>query len=66
MWSWLTPPLAVVLTMIAGGLMFAALGKNPFEAIRIIFWDPLFHENFAALLTTPETSCDKPVEHGSA
>jgi simple sugar transport system permease protein len=30
--------------MIAGGIMFAALGKNPVEAIRTIFWDPLFGE----------------------
>lgn len=44
----MTPVLAVVLTMIAGGLMFAALGKNPFEAIRTIFWDPLFNDQFAA------------------
>jgi ABC-type uncharacterized transport system permease subunit len=32
----------VILTMIAGGIMFAALGKDPLEAIRTIFWDPLF------------------------
>jgi len=30
--------------MIAGGLLFAALGKNPVEAIRTIFYDPLFGE----------------------
>ncbi len=48
MWTALTPLLAVVLTMIAGGIMFAMLGKDPVEAIRIIFWDPLFHEQFAA------------------
>ena len=48
MWTALTPLLAVVLTMIAGGILFAMLGKNPFEAIRTIFWDPLFHEQFAA------------------
>ncbi len=47
-WTWATPVLAVLLTMIAGGLLFAALGKNPFEAIRTIFWDPLFHPDFAA------------------
>jgi general nucleoside transport system permease protein len=47
-WQAATPILAVALTMIAGGLMFAALGKNPFEAIRTIFWDPLFHEQFAS------------------
>ncbi|MGX9357274.1 ABC transporter permease [Roseobacteraceae bacterium S113] len=44
----LTPILAVLLTMIAGGIMFAFLGKDPFEAIRVIFWDPLFAEPFAA------------------
>jgi len=47
-WAWGTPFLAVALTMIAGGLMFAALGKDPFEAIRTIFWDPLFNQQFAA------------------
>lgn len=44
----LTPVLAVVLTMIAGGILFAILGKNPFEAIRIIFLDPLFNETVAS------------------
>ena len=48
LWTAMTPLLAVVLTMIAGGILFAMLGKNPFEAIRTIFWDPLFHEQFAA------------------
>ncbi|RID92093.1 ABC transporter permease [Gemmobacter lutimaris] len=43
-WGRATPVLAVALTMVAGSLMFAALGKNPFEAIRTIFWDPLFGE----------------------
>lgn len=47
-WLWATPVLAVVLTMVAGGIMFALLGKNPFEAIRTIFWDPLFNEQFAS------------------
>ena len=46
-WTVATPVLAVLLTMVAGGLMFAALGKDPFTAIRTIFWDPLFHPDFA-------------------
>ncbi len=46
LWAAATPVLAVVATMIAGGVMFWLLGKDPFEAIRIIFWDPLFHETF--------------------
>lgn len=48
MWIYLTPPLAVVLTMIAGGILFAMLGKDPLEAIRTIFWDPLFNAQFAS------------------
>lgn len=40
-----TPVIAVVATMIAGGLLFIALGKNPFEAIRMIFWDPILGQN---------------------
>ncbi len=47
-WTAFTPVLAVILTMIAGGLMFAALGKDPFEALRTIFYDPLFSEQFSA------------------
>jgi ABC-type uncharacterized transport system permease subunit len=48
LWIYATPLLAVVLTMIAGSLMFAALGKDPVVAIRTIFFDPLFNEQFAA------------------
>ena len=43
-WTYATPLLAVVLTMIMGGMVFAALGQNPFETIRTIFLDPLFSE----------------------
>ncbi|WP_197918783.1 ABC transporter permease [Thiosulfatihalobacter marinus] len=42
--SMATPIIAVIITMIAGGLLFVVLGKNPFEAIRTIFWDPLLGE----------------------
>ena len=43
-WPLMAPPLAVALTMVAGGLMFAALGKDPVEALRTIFWDPVLGE----------------------
>ena len=43
-WLYGTPIVAVILTMIVGGALFAAMGKNPFEVIRTIFWDPLFGE----------------------
>ncbi|PVH30043.1 ABC transporter permease [Pararhodobacter oceanensis] len=47
-WNYATPVVAVLLTMVAGGILFWVLGKNPFEAIKLIFWDPLFSEQFAA------------------
>lgn len=43
-WQAATPVLAVLLTMVAGGVMFVLLGKDPVAAIRTIFWDPLFGE----------------------
>jgi len=46
-WAYTTPLVAVIATMIAGGLLFATLGKNPVEAIKVIFWDPLFGANAA-------------------
>jgi simple sugar transport system permease protein len=46
--SGVTPVLAVIATMLAGGVLFWALGQNPFEAIRTIFWDPLFDPTFSA------------------
>lgn len=47
-WTIATPILAVILTMILGGILFALMGKDPFAAIRTIFWDPLFNDQFAA------------------
>lgn len=44
--AWVTgaPILAVVMTMVAGGAVFAALGADPIAVLRAIFWDPLFGE----------------------
>ncbi|MEL6452574.1 MAG: ABC transporter permease [Pseudomonadota bacterium] len=42
--AYATPVLAVVLTMIFGGVLFAVLGKDPLQAIATIFWEPLFGE----------------------
>lgn len=43
-WLYATPVVAVILTMIVGGILFAALGTNPFAVIKTIFWDPIFGE----------------------
>lgn len=47
-WTVATPVLAVVVTMFAGGGLFAFLGVDPLVAIRTIFWDPLFHPDFSS------------------
>lgn len=39
-----TPILAVLATMVFGGLLFAVLGKDPVQSILTIFWQPLFGE----------------------
>tara|TARA_R110002124_G_scaffold285257_1_gene463537 strand:- start:189 stop:1271 length:1083 start_codon:yes stop_codon:yes gene_type:complete len=39
-----TPVLAVVATMVFGGMLFALLGKDPIASITTIFWQPLFGE----------------------
>jgi len=44
LWANVTPVLAVLATMFFGGLLFAALGKDPVVAIRTIFFEPLFGE----------------------
>ena len=40
--SYATPVLAVIATMVFGGALFAVLGKDPVASIMTIFWEPLF------------------------
>ncbi|WP_151702752.1 ABC transporter permease [Nitrincola alkalilacustris] len=47
-WRIANPFLAVALTMLAGAVMFAILGKDPIVAIRLIFFDPIFSETFGS------------------
>ncbi|MEL6958905.1 MAG: ABC transporter permease [Pseudomonadota bacterium] len=42
LWTYLAPIVAVLLTMIFGGVLFAFLGKNPIEALLTIFYEPVF------------------------
>ena len=39
--AYLSPVIAVALTVVVGGIMFAALGLNPWEALYIFFIDPV-------------------------
>lgn len=45
---WLTPFIAVAVTMVAGGLLFLALGKDPVDSIYLIFVAPFSDPNFSA------------------
>ncbi|WP_138468286.1 ABC transporter permease [Poseidonocella sp. HB161398] len=47
-WTYLAPLLAVATTMAVGAIMFALLGKDPFLAIKTIFWDPIFSPQFGS------------------
>ncbi|MCB9968571.1 MAG: ABC transporter permease, partial [Geminicoccaceae bacterium] len=38
---WLTPLLAVALTVLTGAVLFAAMGYDPIRALRAFFVDPL-------------------------
>ncbi len=36
----LSPVIAIALTLIAGGILMAAMGKDPVEALTIYFFQP--------------------------
>jgi simple sugar transport system permease protein len=39
--SWMSPVLAVLLTVICGAILFVALGKNPLTGLAVFFLDPI-------------------------
>ena len=40
-WSYGSPGLALVLTVIIGVILFAALGKDPVRGLAVFFWEPI-------------------------
>ena len=42
--AWAAPPIAVIGTMLAGMILFAAIGKDPLETVYQIFFSPFFNE----------------------
>lgn len=40
-WSIASPLLALVITVVLGTILFAALGKDPAAGLRIFFWEPI-------------------------
>ncbi|TSE26102.1 Branched-chain amino acid transport system / permease component [Tepidimonas sediminis] len=41
LWRWASPLLALVLTVLIGMALFAALGKDPWAGLRVFFWEPV-------------------------
>jgi simple sugar transport system permease protein len=44
LYTFLSPVIALVLTLVCGAILFAALGKDPIEALYLFFIDPLTEE----------------------
>ena len=40
-WSYGSPLLALLATVLLGVVMFAALGKDPLAALQMFFWEPI-------------------------
>ena len=39
--QWASPLLAIVLTLLAGALLFALMGQDPVQGLKVFLWDPL-------------------------
>ncbi len=39
--QWASPLLAIVLAIVAGALLFAAMGADPLQALRVFLFEPL-------------------------
>src|SRR5690349_3842841 len=40
-WSLASPLLALLITVLLGAILFAALGKDPVRALQVFFWEPV-------------------------
>ena len=50
--SLLSPVIAIALTLLAGGILMAVMGRPPVEALRIYFFQPF--EELGMWITLPE------------
>ena len=40
-WGYLSPVLALLITVVIGVLLFLALGKDPVQGLKVFFWEPI-------------------------
>ncbi len=54
-WSYASPLLALLLTVVIGVALFAALGKDPVSGLRVFFWEPIRNAYSLGELTVKAT-----------
>src|SRR5574343_1382879 len=40
-WTWGSPLLALLVTVVIGVILFVALGKDPWRGLQMFFWEPI-------------------------
>lgn len=55
LWSYASPLLALLLTVMIGVALFAALGKDPVSGLRMFFWEPIRNAYALGELTVKAT-----------
>ena len=55
LWSYASPVLALLVTVIIGVLLFAALGKDPVSGLKVFFWEPIKNPYALGELTVKAT-----------
>ena len=40
-WTYASPVLALLVTVVIGVLLFVALGKDPVRGLQVFFWEPI-------------------------
>lgn len=56
-WTYASPLLALLITVIIGTLMFIALGKDPLKGLEMFFWQPIHNAYSLGELMVKATPC---------
>ena len=40
-WAWLSPVLALAITVVLGVALFSLMGKDPVKGLGVFFWEPI-------------------------
>jgi simple sugar transport system permease protein len=56
-WTYASPVLALVVTVVIGVLLFMALGKDPVKGLGVFFWEPVKSANALSELMVKADHC---------